>query len=978
MQIRNTNITVLASLVLLFFFSPVQAAVNAVDAPVLHPSIPLLDEEGHHVLDSGRPYSSKMSCGTAGCHDYESITRAFHIEQGRDETHDDFGAMRGLPHLVGPGYFGGYNCMGGSNPESLAKKTNATADDFGDLGSPDYIKRCITCHAGGGWMEKDRNGKRYDETDITTVPMLDGDYYSRNTNAGTDSHDGHDHSDHDMGGIAAWDWKKSGVVENDCLICHYDLRDLKVFDPKLDVEGASGALDQFRNLRNTMLGGQGLFRYVNTAILEFINLKHEKGEQEDKSLVTFERITDLPADDHSHSHGSTTPAYMLAKNYEDQPLLNWNAAAFDENRKVAIPMVRFPDNENCMNCHRTSNSRRGFYGFGEGAEATYDEDDETLIEDYQDDVHKGKTWVEPNGEERAIENCNACHARNYFKPAHSNVDLDASHNFLKGNSDMDVRNDLDYAPNARSCEYCHNDAPNPSIPSGHDDILSAHLERWKASGDMAGYPQSTLTRITQTHLDVVSCQACHITGKKNRGQPLLPMYRYRAAENGDLKIVPYSPRLRYYWKDKNSGRVMTKVERDSVFEKRTDASGQSYGAIIDPETDIVLGSVKINVGMHGESFADPADYETFRALKQAFDKLLAGKGVEKPDAVMVWTESNQYLMSHNTRPAVASVQCEECHSRKQDGSFSALISAEGLFGEANRKTVTQLVDRRLVDEGLVIFDFPYMKVDNSGLVTENVADILYASKVDPSMSILRAESAGVASGAVTRMAASEALSAAGITNATPAELFPSGEVYLFKSKYGSSAVRAVALMPEANGQTELVFPTYQMQVVLAGIDVVAAATDAGLGGLVSEVFSLQATDRNGNKVSGFSGNRVLVKLPYNGSNTDLEQVKVIHSTDGSTWTAISRDDVVTLQPYSNEAGMGREGYVAFWADHFSDYAVVDSSRIVTDGSSQELDSDSSGGGGALDHFLLLIGLIVMGVARWSPRRTVNPSQMRRV
>ena len=113
--------------------SVAEAAMNEIDKPVLHPAIPLLDEAGDHVLDSGKAYSSRMSCGVAGCHDYEAITHSFHIEQGRDETRDDFGKMRGLTNLVGPGYFGGYNCMGGSNPDSLAKKNNDSADEFGDL-----------------------------------------------------------------------------------------------------------------------------------------------------------------------------------------------------------------------------------------------------------------------------------------------------------------------------------------------------------------------------------------------------------------------------------------------------------------------------------------------------------------------------------------------------------------------------------------------------------------------------------------------------------------------------------------------------------------------------------------------------------------------------------------------------------------------------------------------------------------------------
>jgi len=958
MSIVNKKLLTLSTLLCVFISvgqAEADTGVNVMDQVVLHPAIPLLDEAGEHVLDSGNAYSSKTTCGTGGCHDYESITHAFHIEQGRDETSDDFGALRGLTNLVGPGYFGGYNCMGGSNPDGLAKKVNASADDFGDLGAADHIMRCDGCHAGGGWMEKDRNGNRYDEVDIATVDMLDGDYYSRNTNAGSDAIDSHDHTDHDMGGIAAWDWKKSGVVENDCLMCHVDFDALKVFDPQLNVEGASSAMSHFKTLRGTYLANDAKFRSMNTSILEFLNLKHEDGTQEDISVVTFDRTTEIPEDVHIHT--STEPAYILNMDEAEQPVLNWNANAFDENKKVAIPMLRFPANDNCMLCHRTSNSRRGFYGFGESAEAVIDEDG-VVVEDYQDDVHKGKTWIEPNGEERAIENCNACHTRNYFNPSYANVDLDASHNFLKGNSDMDVRNDLDYSPNAKSCEYCHDDAPNPAIPSGHESMQAAHLEKWKASGDMAGYPQETLERITQSHLDVVSCQACHITDKKSRGKPILPMYRYRAAENGDLTIVPYNPRLRYYWKDKNSGRSLNKTERDS---------DNNYGVILDPETSEVLGTVSVRYSHGSWRFGEPEDYETFVALKNAFDKVLLAKGVENSDAVMVWTESNQYLMSHNTRPAVSSVQCEDCHNKKQDGSFSSLLSPTGLFGEANTKEITELVDPRLVDEGLVIFDYPYMKADENGLVTENVSDILYASRINPSMSILNASIADVAAGEFRAMLAADAITASGIDAAVAAVLFPGNNVFAYQPRYGSSAVRGVALMVEDNGQTSMMFPSYRAQIGLSPLDVMAGISDTGLGGLVSDSFSLEITDSNGNPVSNFSGARVLVKLPYKGSNTNPDEVKVIFTTDGINWTEVDTDNIVLLKPHSEVEGEESEGMIAFWTDHFSDYAIVDGSitTLTDDGSTA---SSGGGGGGSADYVLLLIGMFAMALAGFGRRQ----------
>jgi len=239
--------------------------------------------------------------------------------------------------------------------------------------------------------------------------------------------------------------------------------------------------------------------------------------------------------------------------------------------------------------------------------------------------------------------------KQYFKSPFLNVDLDANHDFPKGNSDMDVRNDLDYGPNAKSCEECHIKAKTPIVPSGHDTLLAAHRELWKGNGDMSGYSKDSLTKITQTHFDVVSCQACHINGKKSRGKPIQLLFRYRTAENGMSTMVPYNPRVRSYWKDKVSGRILVKTELNSVFAKGEDAEGNLFGSIIDPITGEERGKVSASNGRHGFRFGKPETYESYMALKGAYDSLLRKKGYNHPDTAEVLTESNEYIISHNTR-----------------------------------------------------------------------------------------------------------------------------------------------------------------------------------------------------------------------------------------------------------------------------------------------------------------------------------------
>lgn len=927
----------------LSLFVSFNAGQAVADSPVLHPAIPLYDENGAHVLDSNKPYSSRRSCGNnggSGCHDYDAITKAYHFQFGRDEASDDFGPKRGLSRLVSSGYYGGYNCMGGNNnPIVLAKKSNKAATDFADKGSAGWITRCNGCHQGGGWMEKDRNGKRYDETDPNPVAQFDGDYYNR----GSDSNNRAATSDV----ISQWDWKKSGVAEADCMFCHADFTKLKKFDPQLNTTGASDALTHFRTLRGTYLAAEGFFRYMGTAILEFLNINATSDTTMDKSAVVFSRSTSMPSGDHIMVHTTTTPTYYLELGADGQPVVKWNAAAFDANRKIVIPMLRFPGNDNCMNCHRTSNSRRGFYGLGEAAAATYDGDG-NIIPDYKDDVHKGKVWTE-NGVARSIDNCNTCHSRGYFKGDTANADLDANHDIPKGNSEMTIRDDLDYTPKAKSCIYCHNDAQTPSIPSGHKDMLSAHRERWKTSGHMAGYPQDTLSRITQTHLDVIACQTCHINGIKNNGVPIKLMYRYRAEEDGALRIFPYNPTVRYYWKDKVTGYMFNSTERYSIFSVKPDPndSTKSIGVITDPLSGQELGTVPVTVSHGSASYGVPSNYDGYVALKNAYDSLLRSKGVSNPDAVMVWTETAEYIITHNTRPAVSSVQCTECHSKKQDGSFSSLIRPDGLLGETPITIPTSLPektlpvpDRRLIDDGIVILDLPYMKLDG-GIVKENISDILYATKVNPSLSVLNAARSRVALLAAKELGVDSATGLAKIADAVKVkEFLTTQNVFVFAPNTGDDKIKGVAVMAEADTANKLLFPTYKMEFSLADDAVLQASSKAGFGGVDSRVFSLKAFDANSQNVATFTGKGLLVKLPYDGKNTNPDQVKVITSSDGSSWTAIAKEDIKIIETGTADT----QGYIVFATSHFSYFALADSTVAVSGDESAAVtaSSDSKG------------------------------------
>jgi hypothetical protein len=343
-------------------------------------------------------------------------------------------------------------------------------------------------------------------------------------------------------------------------------------------------------------------------------------------------------------------------------------------------------------------------------------------------------------------------------------------------------------------------------------------------------------------------------------------------------------------------------------------------------------------------------------LRNAYNKVFKIKGLDNANAVMVLTESNQYIMNHNTRTGPESLQCEDCHAVKLNGSFSALIADDSVLGTTNSLDIFTLPDARLVSEGIVELDKDYMKAnadaDGSAVISINVSDILYSTRLNPSLSVLNADIASVMSGMVNRNSLAEAVSLAGISKPEHVDIIAqqSGdELFVFSPIYGDPSIRKVALMPMVNSQTELVFPTYMFRIALADNDAVNAAANSGFGGLNAPVFALQATDTNGDDVSNFGNANVLVKLPYTGSETSVEKIRLITSTDGKTWSSVDAASILLLNPQTDS----EDGYLVFNTSHFSYYTVTAADETNTSATDVEA---SSSGGGSLSWLLVLVPL----------------------
>ncbi len=169
------------------------------------PPFHLLDENGQIIdpvkgINSDKPYSPKQTCGK--CHDYEKITEGYHFTQGQGEYPTPDMIERCL-WVTSPGNYGGTWCSPAPLYSYLSPKDNSNPKLM-DMTSFSFITvGCGACHPGGGSMEYDREGKRYDHW--MNDPLsgfisggdnnFDGDYYKAR-------------------------WSETGVLEADCLLCH--------------------------------------------------------------------------------------------------------------------------------------------------------------------------------------------------------------------------------------------------------------------------------------------------------------------------------------------------------------------------------------------------------------------------------------------------------------------------------------------------------------------------------------------------------------------------------------------------------------------------------------------------------------------------------------------------------------------------------------------------------------------------------------
>lgn len=184
----------------------------------LHPNIPLLDEDGQHVLVSGKPVSTMQTCGS--CHDTEFIeNHSFHADAGLSSF---------ITGESGEGYFGRWDPI-------TYRYLSTDGDEVIDLTTPEWLMTLGLRHTGGGPAVTGRNGEL-----LSNLPPNSVETSRWNSD----------------GELESWDWSKSGVVEMNCFLCHTD-------SPNNEARMAALQAGDFGWANSATLLGTGLIEQID-------------------------------------------------------------------------------------------------------------------------------------------------------------------------------------------------------------------------------------------------------------------------------------------------------------------------------------------------------------------------------------------------------------------------------------------------------------------------------------------------------------------------------------------------------------------------------------------------------------------------------------------------------------------------------------------------------------------------------------------
>lgn len=509
-------------------------AVAIAQGSPLHPTFPLLDANGTHVLESGAPVSTMQTCGN--CHHTEFIaSHSYHTAVGLDELAQP-GTLPGtLPWETGTGAYGGWDPL---TYRYLTPDGTTTPD----LGTADWVTIFGERHVGGGPAVVGRHGTpltdlRFDADDPQTYTV-----------------------DPATGTVTAWDWNESGVVEMNCFLCH-------LAEPNYDARAESLAAGDFGWANSATLVDTGIV----TQTADGLAWQPDAFGPDGDLIASLVTIQDPTADQCGACHGTvyldsapmlpeelTTSGWNTQRTgqvFSDQRLKDTGLNLADKVDLTRAWDVHAERNLECSNCHFSPNNP-----------IYYEEDAETRPDHLNFDPRRldlGDYLLRPD------------------------------HNFAHGG---DVTTET--AETMRSCESCHNaESTHDWLPytTVHLDALSCetcHIPRLYApavaQNDWTVITPDVKANVTYRGVDgPVDDVRSLVTGFE-------PVLLETTDPTGRVQLKPYNLITSYYWVVGDPARPVLQADLEQVYLDGTEYAAEIL-TLFDENGDSLLDNEELRL-----------------------------------------------------------------------------------------------------------------------------------------------------------------------------------------------------------------------------------------------------------------------------------------------------------------------------------------------------------------------------------------------
>lgn len=613
-----------------------------------HPLIKLLDEDGRPVIYTNNPVSTRRTCGA--CHDYDYIVKSYHFQQGADEYEGNYGEKHNEPGSYSPGMYGRQYDYPYYHMTPLDWKKRGVPFEYG---TPNWALQCAICHTGGGPLEHDRRGRRFDKVPDSSIEYMDPDYYFWDRKGNQ---------------FLKWDWKKSGVREANCLICHTPNYSKGIQDQR------TVGVGMFKKPHFSSSTSAGL---LTTGIVEKVT---------DAGKVFYNKNAFKP-------DGTLKEGYLkLSGEFaRTDACLQCHAAPVREGH--VDPWYNYP-------VVRTINRgilRKAFVWSGEN------------ISDSKDNIVGKDTLKRPwDVHAKAGLSCIDCHVVSnrpgeIHKEVRDTLWQRASfaeylkrpdHNFGKGHPiTWQVRKDRDYT--VKRCEDCHD-----AEKRGHDWLPEKELHLKTIACETCHIPKTNYWAINSFNFvfprpepfskGVKITGACGEAPQRflihgAKGNPIedpnaeitgfYPLYIPRKlTPNGEKKIMPYEVTFSIHWIDRSTGERLYFSQILNAFFDRVDNKWVPKKKVLETFDENKDGKI-----------------DDMEALCDTKEKVECGKeclraiGIKDPDIELV---AMPFSLSHGVAPKEYAIRdCNQCHTENSrifnKGEYSRMIfPRKVLFGNS--------------------------------------------------------------------------------------------------------------------------------------------------------------------------------------------------------------------------------------------------------------------------------------------------------